>query len=185
MKCSWICRGRALWKRQRLPWKPPKIRLQFWAAGRSQVIKVRQQWPAIWKRFTELDDRMMPRGCCLFPVFEDVLIDGLKKPLKLKMMEFHTFASFTLCWIIKWSIKTITRTVEQAQVLVLWLKKPHFYTRLWLSCRKRSCTPELYIDLFAFPGKASALHDPDQPAAGDGRPEGSICWQIRAQGVQK
>lgn len=82
----------------------------------------------------------MPRGCCLFPVFEGVLTEGLKKPLKLKIMEFHTFASFTLCWTIKWSIKTITRTVVQAQGLVLWLKKPHFYTRLWLSCRKGSCT---------------------------------------------
>lgn len=33
---------------------------------------------------------------------------------------------------------------------------------------------ELYIDLLAFPGTASAvLHEPEQPAAGDGGPEGS------------
>lgn len=57
------------------------------------------------------------------------------------------------------------------------VKKSHIFT---LDCglaagNGAAHEPELYIDLFAFPGKASALHDPDQPAAGDGRPEGSVC----------
>lgn len=79
-------------------------------------------------------------------------------------MDFRTFASFTPCWTTKWDIKTITRTAEQTQVLVLWLKQnkrknkqKHIFT---LSCglaagNGAAHEAEIYIDLFAFPGKTS------------------------------
>lgn len=44
---------------------------------------------------------------------------------------------------------------------------------------RAACEAELYIDLLAVPGKASAvLHDPDQPPTGDGGPEGSTGRRI-------
>lgn len=103
---------------------------------------------------------MVSPGCCLFIVFKDVF-RGLKTALTLKMMTFHTFASFTPCWSIECYIKTITGTVEQAQVLGLWLTpppRPTFLHLLWVSCRNGAAhEAELHIDLFAVPGKASRL----------------------------
>lgn len=49
------------------------------------------------KRITELGNQLMSLRRWLFPVFEDVSLKSLEKTRELKkMMDFHTFASFTL-----------------------------------------------------------------------------------------
>lgn len=100
------------------------------------------------------------------------------------MTEFHTLAPFNLCRAIRRHIKHTARTAERQVSVPFFKNKPNnIFTG---GCRvaaadRAAYEAELYIDLLAVPGKASAvLHDP-----GDGGPEGSAGRRMRTQGPQK
>lgn len=83
------------------------------------------------------------------------------------MTEFHTLAPFNLCRAIRRHIKKLTRTAERQVSVPFFKNKPN---NIFTGCCRVAYEAELYIDLRAVPGKASAvLHDPGGPEGSAGR----------------